>query len=64
MNEFEELRCVHRIQKLLLERYKERTDEQIRRTAANIAKFNKLAVKDAYEAWESQLLSTNPNPEL
>ena len=60
MTEFEELRSIHRIQGLLLERLKERTDSEIRALAKRIAKEHKLSLAAAYEDWEATLLDTNP----
>jgi hypothetical protein len=63
MNNFEELRCIDRIQKLLLERNvpRERTDAQIRHTAKVMAKQNHMSYAAAFEAWEDALLNTPPD---
>lgn len=61
MNEFDELRWVHNIQKLLLERYIEKTDEQIRKHVKQLCRRFACCTEAAFEWWEDQLLAVPPN---
>lgn len=61
MNEFDELRWVHNIQKLLLERLIEKTDEHIRSHIKEIRRWYGCNAEAAFEWWEDQLLAVPPN---
>lgn len=63
MSKFDELQTIKRIIMLYRERGFERTEDDVRKYAAVLAKQNRITLRKALEAIGEDLLASNPKPE-